>query len=307
MFNHQPSTEGNSWAAKQALVQAAALLLLFGAMIYFAMKTHDLERRLVALQTSTREELTALRNENKQAKSEREQAVAEMRKLVEAVEAESQQAAARAAAHARRYSESLAKKVADQQLALLHNASKQFEQTSLNLQQQLSAQIGDVKQTATQTSSQLSGVAAEVASVKKEVAGAKSDLERILSEMRSVRGDLGVQSGLIATNSRELAALKALGEREYVEFELPKTKLPQRIGEVSVLLKKADPKRNRYTIEVVSNDLKVEKKDRGLNEPVQFYRSRSHIPYEIVVNEIRKDLVVGYLAAPKLKDSAKLK
>ncbi|MBL8223086.1 MAG: hypothetical protein JNL62_27860, partial [Bryobacterales bacterium] len=207
----------------------------------------------------------------------------------------------------RRYSDGLAKKVADQQAAQLANTSKQFEQTSQSLQQQLSAQIGDVKQSASQTSTQLTGVVAEVASVKKEVAGAKSDLDRILSDMRTVRGDLGVQSGLIATNARELSALKALGDREYWEFELPKTKAPQRIGEVAVLLKKADTKRNRYTIELLSNDKKVEKKDRGVNEPVQFYRSRSHMPYEIVVNEVRKDMVVGYLAAPKLKDTAKLK
>lgn len=307
MLNSQPLQEDNSRSAKTTVAAVAALALLAAGNVYFAYKANGLDTRLTEFQKSTKTELAALQNENRQAKSERDQSLAEMRKLVETVEAQSQQAAVKAAVSARRYSDGLAKKVADQQAAQLANTSKQFEQTSQSLQQQLSAQIGDVKQSASQTSTQLTGVVAEVASVKKEVAGAKSDLDRILSDMRSVRGDLGVQSGLIATNARELAALKALGEREYWEFELPKTKAPQRIGEVAVLLKKADTKRNRYTIELLSNDKKVEKKDRGVNEPVQFYRSRSHMPYEIVVNEVRKDMVVGYVAAPKLKDTAKLK
>ncbi|MBL8230931.1 MAG: hypothetical protein JNL98_20725 [Bryobacterales bacterium] len=307
MLNSQPSQEENSRSAKTTIAAVAAFALLAAGNVYFAFQANGLENRLTEFQKSTKTEFAALQNENRQAKSEREQALAEMRKLVETVEAQSQQAAVKAAVSARRYSDGLAKKVADQQAAQLANTSKQFEQTSQSLQQQLSAQIGDVKQSASQTSTQLTGVVAEVASVKKEVAGAKSDLDRILSDMRTVRGDLGVQSGLIATNARELSALKALGDREYWEFELPKTKAPQRIGEVAVLLKKADTKRNRYTIELLSNDKKVEKKDRGVNEPVQFYRSRSHMPYEIVVNEVRKDMVVGYLAAPKLKDTAKLK
>jgi predicted amino acid dehydrogenase len=114
-----------------------------------------------------------------------------------------------------------------------------------------------------------------------------------------VTGDLGVQSGYIATNSKELALLKRLGERNITEFKLAKTKDPQRVGDIALVLKRTDQKKNKYTVEVVADDKRTEKKDKGVNEPIQFYVSKARQPYEIVVNEVKKDLIVGYLAAPK--------
>ena len=35
------------------------------------------------------------------------------------------------------------------------------------------------------------------------------------------------------------------------------------------------------------------------NEPVQFYTSKAKQPYELVVNQVKKDQIVGYLATPK--------
>lgn len=121
--------------------------------------------------------------------------------------------------------------------------------------------------------------------------------------MRTARGDLGVQSGLIATNASELAALKALGERNYTDFKISKTRknAPQKVGDLQVMLEKADPKSNRYTIVVIADDKKVEKKDKTINEPVQFLLSRATLPYELVVNDIKKDFIAGYVAAPKVQ------
>jgi hypothetical protein len=112
-----------------------------------------------------------------------------------------------------------------------------------------------------------------------------------------------VQSGLIATNGKELAALKALGERNYTEFKLGKTKAPQKVGDISVMLEKCDPKKNRYTIRVIADDKTVEKRDKTLNEPVQFLLSKATQPYELVVNDIKKDLISGYVAAPKVQQT----
>ena len=83
------------------------------------------------------------------------------------------------------------------------------------------------------------------------------------------------------------------------EFTVAKAKTPQRVGDISILLKKTDQKKNKYTLEVTADDQKVEKKDRGINEPVQFYTSKAKQPYEIVVNKVEKDTLVGYLATPK--------
>ncbi len=178
--------------------------------------------------------------------------------------------------------------------------AKRLEEERLRQQQQVASELNQVKEVAATAHTKLADVSSEVGTVKTEVASTRSELEKTIAELKSVRGDLGVQSGLIATNAKELAALKALGERNYFEFNLAKTKTPQRVGDVAIQLKKADPKRNRYTIEVIADDKRVEKKDKTANEPVQFYVSGGALPYEIVVNEVRKDRIVGYLATPKV-------
>jgi F0F1-type ATP synthase membrane subunit b/b' len=128
-----------------------------------------------------------------------------------------------------------------------------------------------------------------------------SDLQNTGSDVKQFSSDLSSMSGAVATNSKELAALKELGERNYFEFDLTKAKVPQKFGDIRLQLKKTDPKHNRYTVEVVADDKRVEKKDRTINEPVQLYVSGSRQPYEIVVNQVKKNEVIGYVAAPKVK------
>ncbi|HOK48214.1 MAG TPA: hypothetical protein PLK67_19870, partial [Bryobacteraceae bacterium] len=82
-----------------------------------------------------------------------------------------------------------------------------------------------------------------------------------------------------------------------------KAKKPQKIGDVAIQLKKTDVKRNRYTVELIADDKKVEKKDKNINEPVQFYVAKARQPYELVVNEVRKDQIIGYLATPKVQNT----
>jgi hypothetical protein len=110
-----------------------------------------------------------------------------------------------------------------------------------------------------------------------------------------------VMSGLIATNSKDLAALRALGERNYFEFDVRKKNVAQKVGDLTITLKKTDPKRNKYTVEILADDKRVEKKDKTINEPVQLYVAESRQPYEVVVNKVGKDEVAGYLSTPKVK------
>lgn len=183
-------------------------------------------------------------------------------------------------------------------------AKRQEEQS-----QKFVAEIDEIKtaneQTKTALSAKLTDVSTEVGTVKTDVASAKSDLDRTIGELRRTTGDMGVMSGLIATNSRELSALKELGQRDYFEFTLTKKQKQQRIGDIVMQVKKTDPRRNKFTVEVVADDKRVEKKDKTVNEPVQFYVvSKSRVPYELVINEVKKDTVVGYLSMPKVKMTA---
>jgi hypothetical protein len=132
------------------------------------------------------------------------------------------------------------------------------------------------------------------------VASTKSELDKTITDLKKVTGDLGVTSGYVATNGKELAALKRLGERNYFDINLGKTKQPQRVGDISLMLKRTDPKKNKFTIEVLADDKTIEKKDKTTNEPVQFLTAKGgRIPYEIVINQVKKDQIVGYLATPK--------
>jgi hypothetical protein len=199
---------------------------------------------------------------------------------------------------ARRQAASAAGQAKDDALKHADVLTKRIEEEQRRQAEKVQTELSRVEQTA---ASKIGEVSSEVGTVKQEVAANKNELEKTISDLKRVTGDLGEQSGLIATNSKELGALKALGERAYFEFNLVKAKQATRVSDITVLLKKADVKANKYTIEVVADDKKFEKKDKNVNEPVQFYLSKYRQPCEIVVNEIKKDRIVGYLSQPKVQ------
>jgi hypothetical protein len=167
----------------------------------------------------------------------------------------------------------------------------------------VAADVSQVKDQASATQSKVGEVTTQVGALQTDQASTKSELEKTIADLKRTSGDLGVQSGLIATNGKELSALKALGERNYVEFKLAKAKAPEKVGDVQIKLTSADPKKQKYTLTLIADDKTVEKKDKSVNEPVQFYLSRATQPYELVVNEIRKDMIVGYVSAPKVQQA----
>jgi hypothetical protein len=166
------------------------------------------------------------------------------------------------------------------------------------LQDQLNHQLLDVRQ---KTDEKIGGVSDDVSSIKSEVAETKSDLRKALFEYKRMIGDMGVMSGLIATNNKELEALRALGDRKYSQFAIAKIKSPVQVDGVSVILRKADPFRHKFSLDIVSDDMTIAKKDKNLNEPLQFYLRNTNQPYEIVVNDLQKDQIRGYLASPKVE------
>jgi len=199
---------------------------------------------------------------------------------------------------ARRQAAQAAGQAKDEAMKNVDMLSKKFEEEQKKEEERVKAELSRVEQAA---ASKIGEVSTEVGTVKRDVAATKSELDKTISDLKRTNGDLGVQSGLIATNARELAALKALGDRAYFEFNLVKSNKPSRLSDITVVLKRTDEKRNKYTIEVVADDKKFEKKDRTVNEPVQFYMSKYRQPCEIVVNEVKKDRIVGYLSQPKVQ------
>ena len=203
----------------------------------------------------------------------------------------------------------LAKKAAEKHAVQLVN---KLTNTYQSQHMAMTSEIGQVKSSATQANQGVISVKTDVATVRGDVAtvrgdvvSTRTDLDETRNELTSMQGDLGVQSGLIATNSRQLEALRELGERSYYEFQLPKNNDAHKVGHIAIVVKNTKPKRGKFTMDVIADDQRVEKKNRTINEPVQFYVSSSRQPYEIVVNEVHKDRIVGYLAVPKVLRAAR--
>jgi len=163
----------------------------------------------------------------------------------------------------------------------------------------ISAQAEQEKKDIGAVSGEVGSVKTDVGGVKTDVAATKASLDATIAKLQSTVGDLNVQSGLIANTRGDLEALKHKGDRQYHEFTLLKGAKPQAISTVSLQLKKTDPKRGKYTLNVTSDDKTIEKKDRNQSEPVQFYTGRDHMLYELVVWTVDKNKITGYISTPK--------
>lgn len=183
----------------------------------------------------------------------------------------------------------------DTRSAALQAREVKGEQTAARLadkQHQTEGQVAAV-------SSAVTDVQTDVGGVKTDVAKTKSDLVDTNNQLTSMKGDVNGHSTLIARNGEELEILKHKGDRNYYEFTLVKG-VKKQVGTVSLELKKADSKRSKFTIAVYSDDKAYEKKDKSLNEPLQFYSGKEPMLFEIVVNNVSaKNTVTGYLSSPK--------
>lgn len=260
-----------------------AVIALVAANIYLYVQIDGLKQQMTKMQDSILGEVGRVRETGNVSSAATKKHIEDLQTKLAEARQQASQAAGDAKVQATKRAEELAAQLAAQQAAAKH---------------EMQTQISKVEETAT---SNIGAVKSDVSSVRTDLSSTKAELDKTIQQLRSTQGDMGVQSGLIATNGKELAALKALGERNYFEFNLGKTKSPQRVGDVLLQLKKADAKRNKYTVEITADDKRVEKKDKGVNEPVQFYTSKARQPYEVVVNEVKKDQIVGYLATPKVQ------
>jgi len=184
----------------------------------------------------------------------------------------------------------------------LDNRAQELQQREARDEATAARLAGEQKQTAQQVtavSSAVTDVKTDVGGVKTDVAKTQSDLANAVSQLMSMKGDLSGHSSLIARNATELEVLKHKGDRNYYEFTLVKgQKKP--VGTVSLELKRADAKKSKFTIVVYADDKQYEKKDRNLNEPLQFYAGKDPMLFEIVVNSVgAKNTVTGYLSTPK--------
>src|SRR5579871_2988121 len=184
------------------------------------------------------------------------------------------------------------------ELAKARSRAEAIRNEQLASDQKLATQLTAVQ---SESNEKISAVSTDLGGAKKDIADTRTDLETTKGKLDRAQGDMGVMSGLIAHNRDDLEELKRRGDRNYYEFKISKSKQPQRVGPVQVTLNKTDQKRGKYTMTVFVNDRSIEKKDKTAGEPVQFYLKGATrmTPYEIVVFDVGKNDINGYLSTPK--------
>jgi hypothetical protein len=259
-----------------------AVVALLGAVVYLYMQLDHVKKDLAANNVSMQAQLDKLGEAASLNTRTNSRRVDELKDQLE---------------RARRQAAMAAGAAKEEALKKVDETRTQLEAAQLQAKQELKSDISQVKEA---SDSKISAVGTEVSSVKTDVAATKTELEKTVADLKRATGDLDGHSVLIATNAKELAALRTLGERNYVDFTVTKSKTSSKVSDVQILLKKADIKKHTYTIELTVDDASVEKKDKVMNEPVQFMTSKSKQPYELVVNKVTKDTIAGYLAIPKV-------
>lgn len=173
----------------------------------------------------------------------------------------------------------------------LARARKQASQIRDEYAKQLAQVESEVKgELATKASSEA------VQSLSGDVSGVRSDLELAKQNLQFARGELGT---LIARNREEIDQLRRLGLRDYYEFTLDRKGSRAKLGDILIELRGTNTKRNQFTVALHVDDLRLEKKNRSINEPIYFYTRGSRAPLELVVNQVGKNKVVGYMSVPK--------
>ncbi len=190
--------------------------------------------------------------------------------------------------------------VVTKRLRLNQGELKQAKQEAAQIRED-NAQKLAAMDTAVKTELATKATTDEVKAVSGEVTVVRTDLDTTKKDLQMARSELGT---LIARNHEQIDQLRRLGERDYVEFSIDGRGKPQKVGNVTVELRGTNPKRNLYTVAMVVGDTRVEKKNRAVNEPIFFYTRGIKQPLELVVNQVAKDKIAGYLSIPKASQTS---
>lgn len=277
---------GQSAVPPVAIILLVLIAVLIGATVYLYLEINKTRTQFAEQIQGFEEQIAQLEGNVNRTSRVVDDSVQEVKGLVESAEKTIDEKAQKVEQRVSARTQTLAKDL---------EATKAQQQAAL---QEVGGKISQLNEVATNTKSEVGQLTGRVEGVAQDLDETSKTLEQTIADLKSVRGDLGVQSGLIATNSGELDALKRLGQRNYFEFNITKDKNATKVGHIQLRLRDANEKRNRFNIEVLADDKTIEKKNKTLLEPIQFYVMGVKLPYEIVVNKLEKNRISGYLATP---------
>lgn len=266
-------------------LKTGLIFALLAAVAYLLYSHHELQLKTVAELAKISEQIRVLENIDKAGEARLSTLKGELSQTSQALGTTRQELLRKTAAQ---ISAETSKTKSELTQAISGKADAEQVQA---LRQDAEAKIGQV-------STEVGGVKTEVGTVKTDLATTRKDLEGTQRQLVDVHQTL---QAAVAKNSSELAELRRKGERDYFEFEIPKKNLLTKVEDIRLILTKTDAKKGKYSMAIVVDDNRLEKKDRTVNEPVQFLVGRNRLRYEVVVNWVQKDRIGGYLSTPKDK------
>jgi chromosome segregation ATPase len=292
MFNEQKkgantAIDGLGWSQVLVIICAVAILGL-GYGLYSTRSTF--EHRITDLEASldaTTHELAEFRTTSQGQANELVTNVNALTKRVGVTSDDLRKASQQMAQRIKQQQD-----LAEQKLA--SELASKASSTDVDTLRESASKLAESQQEA---NTKLGSVSNDVSGMKEDLAAVRRDFSRELTDVKTVLSDG------IARNATELAQLRQKGEREYIEFDIRKNQKPpfEHVGDIQIALTKADVKRHKYSIMIQADDNRLEKKDRTVNEPLQFLVGRDQLRYELVINSVTKDEIRGYLSTPKNK------
>jgi hypothetical protein len=176
----------------------------------------------------------------------------------------------------------------------LKKARQEAVQIKADSDQKLAEIDGVVKTEQTELATKASSDDVKV--VDGKVSGVRTDLDTTTNDLKMARSELGT---LIARNHEEVDQLRRMGERDYLEFTIDAKNKPQKVGSVMVELRGTNPNKKRYNVYLTVDDVRIDKKNLPVNEPIFFHQGKDSRALELVVNVISKYKMIGYISVPK--------
>ncbi|MDA1237272.1 MAG: hypothetical protein O3A53_21105 [Acidobacteria bacterium] len=281
------NTEVRNGSKGWKIAGGIAVAALIGFNVHLMNKVGDIETSTQSERAAMTAEVSDLEASLSAQSGAHQREISALQQSVEKTKAE---AANRARSEARRGADQLSKLI----------AQKEREQQDMFL-----TEIGSVRGEADTNRKGIEDVSTRVVGVQGELDQTRQSLNETADLLVSTQTDVDAISGRVGTHEAAIERLKMQGQRDVTQFQLPVAKERTKIESVHMRVKDIDFKKNRYTLEVMADDKVVTHKDRLLNQPVEFYVTGAAQPYEVVVTEIERNQVTGYLATPKFKQFAR--
>jgi chromosome segregation ATPase len=144
----------------------------------------------------------------------------------------------------------------------------------------------------------------EVMDLKRQIASAKEESsatgERIKQLQEQQQASTNELSGLnqrMMSNQTAITDLSTRVERKRVDFDVIKNKPAEILSGVHLTLKRADPSRQEMdgTLQLGANSPDLSIRGQGIQKPILFHMPGDGTPIELVVTQVAKNRVVGYV------------